>query len=75
MLNFILLQAFEHFNLGRPFLPRRFSRLGHLSYVDSYSSRETGSATKARSVSVQNISKSKERSKRRGRLGPARIGD
>ncbi|SGY15958.1 BQ5605_C012g06713 [Microbotryum silenes-dioicae] len=28
--NFILLQAFEHFNLGRPLLPWRFSRLGHL---------------------------------------------
>ncbi|SGY22615.1 BQ5605_C019g08829 [Microbotryum silenes-dioicae] len=34
-----------------------------------------GKTKEARSASVRNISKSKERFKRRGRLGPARIGD
>ncbi|SGY15914.1 BQ5605_C012g06701 [Microbotryum silenes-dioicae] len=34
-----------------------------------------GNTKEARSASVRNISKSKERSKRRGQLGPAQIGD
>ncbi|SGY53747.1 BQ5605_C006g03797 [Microbotryum silenes-dioicae] len=42
MLNFILLQAFQHFNLGRPFSPRRFSRLGRLSQLPPPTSWTTG---------------------------------
>ncbi|SGZ07996.1 BQ5605_C030g10760 [Microbotryum silenes-dioicae] len=37
-----LCTAFEHFNLGRPFLPRHFSRLGRLSQLPPPTSWTTG---------------------------------